>query len=160
MLPAGPMAAASLAGVGAGSPRLAPDSAAAGIRSAPGPSLDLAAWGRVGAYVKWSRVSDRGSATRAARRAFLARFELEVDPHLELPQLIRAQRAEAARRAYFVRLGIASARRRRLGSRPEPASPPSGTYRSFGSRLALPGDLQPITGRQLPVGGARPLLGG
>lgn len=47
----------------------------------------------------------RGSTNTApATAAFLARFEREVDPAGVLPPDVRAKRAEAARRAYFIRL--------------------------------------------------------
>lgn len=57
--------------------------------------------GRLGAL----SVHSRGKTnTRAATAAFLARFEREVDPAGVLPPDVRAKRAEAARRAYFIRL--------------------------------------------------------
>jgi hypothetical protein len=55
--------------------------------------------------------------TRAARAAFLRRFEEEVDPERRLPEGERARRTEAARRLYFARLGLKSAQRRRGKSR-------------------------------------------
>ncbi len=53
--------------------------------------------------------------TAPARRAFLSRFEREVDPEGTLPIAERQRRAEAARKAYFTRLALKSAvaRRRR-----------------------------------------------
>ena len=78
------------------------------------PQTDAALKGRIGAYVKWSRTSDRTAATAPARAGFLARFEREVDPDGKLDPLTRAQRAESARRAYFARLAYA---RHRSGGR-------------------------------------------
>lgn len=51
--------------------------------------------------------------TEPARRAFLARFEHEVDPSGSLAPEERAKRAEHARKAYFLRLAQKSAKARR-----------------------------------------------
>ena len=51
--------------------------------------------------------------TVAARRAFFAKFEREVDPAGALPPTERQRRAEAARRAYFLKLALKSAIARR-----------------------------------------------
>lgn len=51
--------------------------------------------------------------TEPARRTFLARFEKEVDPDLRLDPAERARRAEHAKRAYFTRLALLSAKARR-----------------------------------------------
>lgn len=74
--------------------------------------------GRIGAFAQHSR-HDVRETTKAARVAFLARFETEVDPKRELPETERRRRAEAARRAYFARLALASANRRSLRRRGE-----------------------------------------
>lgn len=59
---------------------------------------------RIGAYEKWANTADRSAATKAARRAFDKRFEQYPDP-------------EAARKAYFTRLALKSAKaRRKAGS--------------------------------------------
>lgn len=63
-------------------------------------------------YTRWSRVTDTTAATAAAREAFLAKFEDEVDPLRELPEGERARKAEYARKAYFARLGFASSKSR------------------------------------------------
>jgi hypothetical protein len=55
---------------------------------------------RIGAYEKWANTADRSAATQAARRAFDKRFEQYPDP-------------EAARKAYFTRLALASVKARR-----------------------------------------------
>jgi hypothetical protein len=51
--------------------------------------------------------------TGPARRAFLARFEAEVDPDGRLTPQERAKRAEHARKAYFLALARKSAETRR-----------------------------------------------
>lgn len=63
---------------------------------------------------------DPQETTQAARQTFLTRFEREVDPDQRLPEAERVRRAEAARKAYFVKLALRSAvaRRRRVASRP------------------------------------------
>ncbi|HUG31440.1 MAG TPA: hypothetical protein VMM14_00995 [Acidimicrobiia bacterium] len=51
--------------------------------------------------------------TEPARKAFLERFEREVDPDGKLEPAERARRAEHARKAYFTRLALKSAQARR-----------------------------------------------
>jgi hypothetical protein len=60
---------------------------------------------------------DPKDTTRAARAAFLSRFEREVDPDATLTPTERSRRAEAARKAYFTKLAIQSARARRNARR-------------------------------------------
>jgi len=60
----------------------------------------------VGGYTKWAKTSDRSEATAPARQAFLDRFEREADPEGKLSPKLRAERAEAARKAYFARLSL------------------------------------------------------
>ncbi len=67
---------------------------------------------------------DSRQTTANGRAAFLARFDREVDPDGVLEPEERRRRAEQARRAYFTRLALASAKARRaklaaLGDRPE-----------------------------------------
>ena len=57
--------------------------------------------------------NDACQTTAAARAAFLARFEAEVDPDGRLSPEERRRRAEHARSAYFTRLALASAAARR-----------------------------------------------
>lgn len=71
-------------------------------RDAKGESLR----GRLGAYRRWAKTSDRTLATEPARRAFMSRFEREVDPEGRLPAKERELRAEAARRAFFAELAL------------------------------------------------------
>ena len=56
---------------------------------------------------------DARQTTVSGRAAFLARFEVEVDPDGRLDPEERARRAEQARRAYFARLSLAAAKARR-----------------------------------------------
>jgi hypothetical protein len=69
--------------------------------------------GRIAAYERWARTSDRAAATAPARRGLDARFEREVDPNGELDPAERARRVEAKRKAHFTRLALLSARSRR-----------------------------------------------
>lgn len=66
----------------------------------------------VAANTRWAHEPDRTAATEAARRAFLDRFEREVDPDGVLPPDERAKRAANAKRAHFQRLAIKSAQAR------------------------------------------------
>src|SRR5947207_1455434 len=66
-----------------------------------------------------SPVAGEGSAlTAKARASFLAGFERQVDPALQLPEAERARRAVAARKAYFALLAYRSARARARGVGP------------------------------------------
>ncbi len=56
---------------------------------------------------------DPRETTAKARAAFLARFEVQVDPDRVLPEEERKRRAEHARKAHFKRLALASVRARR-----------------------------------------------
>ena len=66
--------------------------------------------GRIGAF---SLHAMGGTNTASARAAFLSRFEAEVDPEGVLPEAERTRRAGAARKAYFSRLALKSAKARR-----------------------------------------------
>ena len=57
-------------------------------------------------------ILDAAAHTAPARAAFLARFEREVDPDGTRDPAERARRAEHARKAYFLRLALASAHSR------------------------------------------------
>jgi hypothetical protein len=74
-------------------------------------SSEAALRGRIGAYATHSR-HDPKATTANARKAFLARFEREVDPDGTLPLAERARRAEYARKAHFARLALKSAQAR------------------------------------------------
>ena len=73
---------------------------------------EMARRGRIGAYRLRSPHSPK-EITKAAREAFMARFEREVDPDGTLSPEERARRAEAARKAYFAQLAHKSAKARR-----------------------------------------------
>jgi hypothetical protein len=68
--------------------------------------------GRLGAHALHAKYDSR-DLTAKARAKFLRRFLDEVDPGRELPEGERLRRAEHARKAYFTRLAMASARARR-----------------------------------------------
>ena len=67
--------------------------------------------GRIGAYSLHAQRDSR-EITAPARRAFMARFEREVDPAGALTPEERARRADMARKAYFTRLAYRSAKAR------------------------------------------------
>ena len=67
--------------------------------------------GRIGAY-RLHSTHDPRDTTKAARTAFMARWEREVDPEGRLDPVERARRAEAAKKAYFARLALLSAKAR------------------------------------------------
>ncbi len=67
---------------------------------------------RLAAYAMHARHDSRRTSA-AGRVAFLARFEDEVDPERVLSDEERARRAGVARKAYFTRLALRSARARR-----------------------------------------------
>lgn len=68
---------------------------------------------RIASNTSWANTADRSARTAPARRAFLDRFERQVDPDGTLPPAERARRAESARKAHFQRMARASARARR-----------------------------------------------
>lgn len=68
---------------------------------------------RLAAEESWSQTVDRSARTEPARRAFLARFEAEVDPLGELDPAERARRAKHALKAHYLRMALASAKARR-----------------------------------------------
>ena len=68
--------------------------------------------GRIGAYSLHS-THDPRLTTSKARETFLGRFEQEVDPGGTLPEAERLRRAGYARKAYFARLALKSAKSRR-----------------------------------------------
>jgi hypothetical protein len=69
---------------------------------------------------------DPRQTTANGRAAFLARFDREVDPDGVLEPEERRRRAEQARRAYFARLALASAKARRA-KREAGRKPPRGS---------------------------------
>ncbi|MEX0698902.1 MAG: hypothetical protein WD354_04135 [Acidimicrobiia bacterium] len=67
--------------------------------------------GRLAAHTLHSKV-DSTAHTEAARNAFMARFERQVDPDGVLDPAERSRRAEQAKKAYFAGLALKSARAR------------------------------------------------
>ena len=63
---------------------------------------------RMAAHALHAKVSDPTAHTAHARAAFLSRFEREVDPEGVLEPEERARRAEHAKKAYFLKLALAS----------------------------------------------------
>lgn len=72
--------------------------------------------GRIGAHESWARTADRTGRTANGRKAFLAKFEDQVDPDRVLSDAERERRAEHARKAHFQRMALKSAERRRRAS--------------------------------------------
>ena len=68
--------------------------------------------GRIGAYALHSKY-DSKEITRAARHAFLNKWEVQVDPEGVLPEPERLKRAENALKAHMARLALKSAQARR-----------------------------------------------
>lgn len=68
---------------------------------------------RIAAHESWAKTEDRTKRTAPGTRAMLQRFERQVDPDGTLPPEERAKRADAARKAYFGRLALASAQARK-----------------------------------------------
>ena len=63
---------------------------------------------RMAAHALHAKVSDPKAHTAPARAVFLSRFEREVDPEGVLTPEERARRAEHAKKAYFLKLALAS----------------------------------------------------
>lgn len=67
---------------------------------------------RIGVLESWARTADRPARTAPARAASpgsLDYWQRKVDPDATLPDNERLLRAEAAKRAYFLRLAMRSA---------------------------------------------------
>ena len=67
----------------------------------------------IAAHTSWANTADRAARTAPARRAWLARFEAQVDPDGHLTPEDRAQRARSLMRAHMARLALRSAQARR-----------------------------------------------
>lgn len=67
---------------------------------------------QIAAHVQWSKEDDPSARTAGARKAFLDRFDRQVDPDGKLLPHERARRAEHARKAYFKALALKSAKAR------------------------------------------------
>jgi hypothetical protein len=70
---------------------------------------------RIGAHAMHA-THDTREVSAPGRRAFLARFELEVDPNGELPEEERRRRARHALKAHMRKLALKSAEARRRGA--------------------------------------------
>ena len=68
--------------------------------------------GRIGGLALAAQRDPR-EYTGKARATFLSRFQLQVDQERTLPPAERERRAEAARKLYFARLALRSAKARR-----------------------------------------------
>ena len=69
---------------------------------------------RLAAHTSWAKTPDPASRTAKARKVAMDRFEREVDPDGTLPPAERVRRAEHAKKAYFTRIALESARVRRI----------------------------------------------
>ncbi len=76
---------------------------------APEPQRTLLA--RLGAHAMHAQ-HDSKEVSQPARDAFMAGFEDKVDPDRVLPEAERKRRAAHARKAYFTKLALASAKAR------------------------------------------------
>jgi hypothetical protein len=72
---------------------------------------------RLAAHRSWAKTSDRRARTENASKAFLERFEREVDPDGILSADIRAQMADSARKAFYTKLAFKSTRARAVRKR-------------------------------------------
>lgn len=68
---------------------------------------------RLGAHASWANTEDPAARTAPARKAALDRFERQVDPDGILEPADRARRAAHAKKAYFLKLAMKSAKVRR-----------------------------------------------
>ncbi len=67
---------------------------------------------RIAAHERWAQTPDRTAATAAARLAAVTRWERQVDPDGILDPRERSQRAESAKKAYYVQLALKSVQAR------------------------------------------------
>lgn len=67
---------------------------------------------RLAVHASWANTADPANRTAPARRAFLDRFERQVDPDGLLDPEDRARRAEHARKSYMSGLALKSAQAR------------------------------------------------
>jgi hypothetical protein len=91
---------------------------------------------RMAAHLLHAQVRDPAGHTASARAAFLSRFEREVDPDGVLEPAERFRRAEHAKKAYFLRLALASrkARARKRKQREQPSNEPDADASQFGEQ--------------------------
>ena len=77
------------------------------------PSSEASLRARIGAHALHA-THDPRETTKNGRAVFLSRFDREVDPDGVLPEAERVRRAGHARKAYFAKLALKSAKARRL----------------------------------------------
>jgi hypothetical protein len=73
---------------------------------------------RTAAHASWANTPDRTARTSSGTKAFLHRFERQVDPDGVLPEETRAAMAKHARTAYMLQLAERSAAARRRKAQP------------------------------------------
>jgi hypothetical protein len=64
---------------------------------------------RIAGHASWANTADRAARTAAGTKAFLERFERQVDPNNVLPADVRRTMAIHARTAYVLQLAQRSA---------------------------------------------------
>lgn len=67
---------------------------------------------QIAAHESWARTVNRTARTAPAREAMMRKFERLVDPDGSLPESVRAQMAESAKKAHYRRLALKSAQSR------------------------------------------------
>ena len=85
-------------------------------RSFPPDDVDFALYGSIGGNESWSRTKDRSARTAPARAVSPPSdeyWENRVDPSREMSHPDRRKAAQNAKRAYFQRLALKSAKARR-----------------------------------------------
>jgi hypothetical protein len=82
------------------------------VSGSASPNDDRVLRARIAAHALHAQISDETEHTAPARAAFLSRFEREVDPDGLLEPGERARRAEHAKKAYFLKLALASRKSR------------------------------------------------
>jgi hypothetical protein len=76
---------------------------------------------RIAALARWAKYKP-DDQMEAAREKFRSSFEKKVDPEGVLPEAERLRRAEAARRAHYQQLALASSRARAARKAQRPGS--------------------------------------
>jgi hypothetical protein len=82
--------------------------------SGSSPVADRSLIGRIGALAQQAKCDTR-ETTQKARDTFNSRWDREVDPDGVLPPAERTRRAAAAKKLYFTRLALKSAKARKRG---------------------------------------------
>lgn len=90
---------------------------------------------RLAAHALHARITDPSAHRAPARAAFLERFEREVDPDGLPPIQERLGRAEHAKKAYFLKLALASKKVREAKKRRQHRKPDSTSAVPAGRRI-------------------------